>query len=964
MRLIRVVLLVAFFLCRLSLWAQYFSTGTDPGNIKWREIRTENFQLIFPDKYEQNALRLANVFEQVYTLGYKTLDHPPRKISVIIHTHTTNSNGLVAWSPKRMELFTTPNQTIYAQDWLEQLAIHEFRHVVQMNKIEEELPALLTVLYGEQAAAATVGAYLPFWFLEGDAVVTETALSHSGRGRLPSFLMENKAQATEKGLFSYDKAVLGSYRDFVPDRYKFGYWMTGGIRAKYGPAIWSDVLGEIGSRPLSVNPLNRVLKNQTGQTKEKLYQSLFQHHLSTWKEEQDTIDLTAHSGVSSATKSYVNYKYLSAINDSSFVAYKESRSDIGRIVLVTNGQEEVVHTPGTIFKESLSRTGNMLIWSEKRLDLRWTHADPSVIVLLNLETKVLTEFDVNEKVFSPVISPDLSCFAAVTVSNTDEYAISAYDLGTGQKLKSFPSASNNYLFTPTWDDRGEMLYFVALSGSGKYMASLDTKTGRFLPLTPANFYDIRNPEYHAGKIFFTSAKNGVDNIFCMELGTKQINQLSSVAFGADYPSVSDHFLFFSDYHSTGYRVARLSLDQTLQIPDSQVISYSYPLAEELASHEDTVFEFSESRSIAYVSRPYRKLAHLFNFHSWAPAYVNVNAQELKPGISFLSQNKLGTASTIVGYEYDETEDAGKYKLEFEYTGLFTVINAEMSYGKRKSSYYDIKNTVDPLGNILNSDTTLRKFSWNELNLELGSRIPLYFSRGKYTRIFQPEAEYSYHRVIHNQTTPEQLYQGYYHSLTYRLYFQNMMRRAELDLQPDWGQIFEFTYRHSPAGGTKIGDLRALQSYLYFPGFYKNQGLRIYNGYQKKNNQEDVAFSDVVRYPRGFNRYRHDQLYSFGIDYVAPLLYPDLSLGKFFFMKRLRSSLFYDFAHLTGSIYGDDGAVQGDYSINLKSFGLELTADGHFLRLTVPVSIGVRSIYMPDFSEFRTEFLLSVSFGSL
>ena len=105
MRLIRVVLLVAFFGCRLSLWAQYFSTGTDPGNIKWREIRTENFQLIFPAEYEQNALRLANVFEQVYALGYKTLDHPPRKISVIIHTHTTNSNGLVAWSPKRMESY-------------------------------------------------------------------------------------------------------------------------------------------------------------------------------------------------------------------------------------------------------------------------------------------------------------------------------------------------------------------------------------------------------------------------------------------------------------------------------------------------------------------------------------------------------------------------------------------------------------------------------------------------------------------------------------------------------------------------------------------------------------------------------------------------------------------------------------------------------------------------------------------
>lgn len=964
MRLIKIAVLTVLLGCRLSLFAQYFSTGEDPAGIKWREIRTANFQLIFPEDYEQKAVEVAHLFEMVYQLGYQTLDHPPKKISVILHTHTVKSNGLVAWSPKRVELFPTPHQKIYAQDWLEQLAVHEFRHVVQMDKIQDELPALLPVLFGEQAAAAAVGAYLPFWFLEGDAVITETALTRAGRGRLPYFLMENKAQAVEKGLFPYDKAALGSYKDFVPNRYKFGYWLAGGIREKYGATLWSDVLSEIGSRPVSVNPLNRVLKKRTGHGKEVLYKTLFQDYLSEWKAEQDSLKRTPTVRVSPENKLFANYRYISALTDSSFVAYKESREDIGRIVLVTNGKETVLHTPGTIFEESFSRTGNLLIWSERRLDLRWTHADRSVIVLFNLYTKDIKEFSMKEKIFSPVVSPNFESFAAVTVNHSNRYELGIYNLESGHLMRTFSIPGNHYIFTPSWDDFGEMLYFIVLSDEGKCLSSLNTNSGEFTELTPAHFYDIRNPEFHDNKLYFTSSKTGIDNIFCLDLKTRQVSQLSSVPFGADYPTVVGVNLFFSNYNSNGYHVARLNLDESLQKSDSEIVPYTYKLAEALAAQEDTVLDFTAEQPVNYETRPYRKLAHLFNFHSWAPAYINVNDYEVRPGVSLMSQNKLGTANTHVGYEYDLAEDAGKYKIDFEYSGLFPVIKAGVGYGKRKSAYYEVSNTVDRQGNILQSDTTIRNFSWNELEFELSSRVPFYFNKGKYTQILQPEVKYNYRKVTHNQTTPDQFYQGYYHSMSYRLYFQNIIRQAELDIQPDWGQIIELSYRNSPGGGTKIGDLMAFQSYLYIPGLVRNHGIRFYNGYQQKSNNKDLAFSDIVRYPRGFNRFQHDELYSFGADYVMPICYPDKSLGRLFFLKRIRSSAFYDFAHLKGTIYDENGLASGKFTGSLKSAGLELTGDGHFLRLTAPVSIGIRGIYMPDIREFRTELMLSVNFDSL
>src|SRR5690606_41616914 len=86
-------------------------------------------------------------------------------------------------APRRSEFFTTPPQRNDFQDWLGQLAVHELRHVVQIDK----LTGYLSAPFFEQLAFAIYGITLPSWFFEGDAVTTETVLSNSGRGRLRSW---------------------------------------------------------------------------------------------------------------------------------------------------------------------------------------------------------------------------------------------------------------------------------------------------------------------------------------------------------------------------------------------------------------------------------------------------------------------------------------------------------------------------------------------------------------------------------------------------------------------------------------------------------------------------------------------------------------------------------------------------------------------------------------------------------
>jgi len=228
MKRLLLFLLIAGFPQLIS--AQYYVQGVDPSGIKWKQINTTNFQIIYPSDFEAKAQKVAVILNKVFNYAGYSLKTKPHKISVILHTSTIRSNGFAAWAPARVEFFTTPDQSIYAQNWLDQLALHEFRHVVQIDKIGTELPSIFKIILGEQAAAIAIGAYLPFWFLEGDAVAAETALSNSGRGRVPSFEMELKAQCVEKGFYSYDKAYLGSYKDYIPNYYQFGYQMVAGVR--------------------------------------------------------------------------------------------------------------------------------------------------------------------------------------------------------------------------------------------------------------------------------------------------------------------------------------------------------------------------------------------------------------------------------------------------------------------------------------------------------------------------------------------------------------------------------------------------------------------------------------------------------------------------------------------------------------------------------------------------------------
>jgi len=935
--------------------AQFFQTGQDPSQIRWRQINTEHFQVIYPEEFDKEAQRLSFVLSKVYEYGTKTLNFSPRKVSVILHTRTVNSNGLVAWAPKRIELFTTPNQQIYAQDWLEQLATHEFRHLVQLDKIQSELPFLLKFILGEQAAAIVTGVYLPFWFLEGDAVVTETALSHNGRGRMASFSMEYRAQLAEKGKYSFDKAFLGSYKDFVPDHYKLGYWMVGKSREKYGSQIWSDVLHKIGNQPLSITPLNSIIKKETGMNSKQLYNQIFGNLENDWKHDLISYKPNSLSVVSPSKKNYTNYLYSEFYKDSDILAYRTSIDDIGRFVLISPDKtEKVIYTPGTIFEESVSMKNQLIIWAENRSDIRWTHADRSIIQVYNIETKKKQEITSENKLFSPVISPDLKSFAAVEVDPGNSFFISVFDLNSGKLKERFKTSDNQYFFTPCWDEKGEKLYFVSLSSKGKCLTSLDLQTKQFQQITGATFGNIKNPVFTNNQLIFSADFSGIDQLYSLNIVNHQITKICDAIYGTDYPSSanSKNQILLSNYSASGYQLSVLNLtNKTNQEVVNSISLKSDKLADKLAAQEKGIPDFTNNDSIKYVSKKYSKIGHLFNIHSWAPAYIDVNSYEVRPGFSVFSQNKLGTAETRLGYDYNVADRTGKYNIAFNYSGWVPEINTELSVGNEASNYYQ------------SSDSTIHRIISKVQTIDLDVRLPLNLSKGKYSRILYPELIYSLNNVTAIGSTLKDQNNESDQSLSYRIYFYNLLFRSNQNLMPKWGQQFDVIYRYSPFTGNDLGTLTGVQSVLFFPGLTKNSGLSIYQGYQEKSFTTSYSFSDFIRYPRGFQSYLNNKMYSVAADYKIPLFYPDFSIGKLAYIKRIKTSLFYDFAWLSLPARDKNGKIYPNYyELNMKSFGVELTSDLHILRFFAPVEFGFRTVYRPDYNDLQFNLLLSINFN--
>lgn len=952
-------LILTFILSGLDIpngYTQFFTLGEDPGYLKWSKIQSDHFKMIYPSELSSEAKRMTQLLEYYYEQNSSGLDHRPHKIPVVLHNHSVYSNGLVAVAPRRMELVTTPAPDSHPQDHFEQLALHEFRHVMQVDKLNQGITKVARYITGDIALGLVAGT-MPFWYLEGDAVDAETKLSYSGRGRLPSFERDIKAILFEKDkLYSYEKSYYGSFKDYVPNHYSYGYQMVAHGRRKYGTDIWSKMVDYAGQKPYTLYPFYFGLKKYTGLSKSGLYEETILTLKNYWVEQAASRPVTDFRMVNRrTTKHYTNYRFPEYLNDGIVFAEKSGIDQINQFILIdTAGNEKLIHTPGFIDPVSISVSGDRIVWTEFKTNERWERESYSVVKIYNLLTGKEKSVTHRSRYFAPELSPDTQKILVTETTLLNEYALVILDSESGQIITRVQSPGNEYLQYPVWSSDGNKIYATSLGSEGKCIKSFDIATGLWEIIFRAGFDDIA--ELSAGEkyLLFRGTFSGIDDIYCLDLTTGECFRVTSSRFGAYYPrlSANNDKILYSNYTSHGFDIVETTFDKTSWMRLDSVVNHSEQLYRPLEEEEGKI-QIARSEPVSdYPEKKYHKAGNLFNIHSWAPFYFNSENPEIEnlqiyPGITLFSQNLLSTAFTTLGYEYREKDHY--IHASFIYRGLYPAFEFSYDFG-------GLPFIADPP-----NENEMPEWVYTNMNWNLKVFLPLNFTSNKWVKGIQPSVESRFSRPYLWYDEPP----GYQTGLTfldYRFYSYNYLKLSRRDILPRWGQVIDIEYVHAPFNPEQVGSEVALKGVLYFPGFLRHNTIRLSAGYSSQKT-ENYILNNLIPMPRGYETQKSEQFVKLTADYVFPILYPDWNIWHFLYIKRFKAAVFYD--HGSGKnvyVHTDDGDVKKD--LNFRSCGFEFTSDFNFLHILFPFDAGIRFSYPLDDSEPKVEMLFSVDISAL
>ncbi|MGI4864479.1 MAG: hypothetical protein ACRYFZ_11210 [Janthinobacterium lividum] len=946
----------------------------NPPSLRWQEVRTPHFRVLYPAGLDTAAQRTAQRLEAVHGPDGATLGVSAKPIAVVLQNQTTVSNGFVTFLPRHAEFFTTPEQGqgLGTVDWLDGLVVHEFRHVNQFDKARQGFGRVTHTLLGDGGlGVAAVG--VPQWFFEGDAVGTETALTRSGRGRIPYFGLGLRANLLDGQLYSYQKAVNGSLRDNVPDWYVLGYFLTSYAKVHYGPDVWSRILDQYYRFPFYPFSFSNSIRRTTGLRVEELYQRTMRELDSTWRAEQMArpapTPVRELSGQAN-TRVFTQYQYPQYVNDSTVLALKTGLNNIPQLVLLGHhGREKRVFTLGSInIPEMLSVGGNKAVWPEFRQSPRWGQKMYSELKILDLKTGSVRRLATGTRYTAAALSPDGTRLVAVRTDASYHHALVVLDANTGVVIKTLPNPHNDFYQQPRWTPDGRRVVTVALSAAGKTLQLLDPATGETNNLLPVANVNLANPQPWGDYVLYNSPQSGVDNIYAVSLKNEVTYRVTNRPTGAYHAAVSPdgQHLAFHDYRAAGARVVEIELNQFYwRSPGGErtVAELSHalggdatttawqaafapartdapadPYAARLAAGEPAAKQISQllaspdSAGPRYGVRRYRPLAHAFRVFSYG-VVQSPSGQAVSVGVR--SQDFLSTTQAFAGLSYNQTERTLAVTGALSYQGLGPVLDVEGSYGGRDASLIDGNGTV-------------YRDQWQVARVLAGARLPLVLTRSKYLQALTLSAYYLGERVYgydlpvraHDATGPTTPL----HAIQTSLSYASQLRQSARDVAPRGGATLLATYRTTPFGTNLQVSQVGVQGSVYLPGLAPHHALRLRGGYQYQQ-QAQYNFNATISYPRAETSYlSFDNLAVGSAEYNLPLAFTHWQVGRVLYVQRLRAVAFTDMAW--GNVLVNSGTppVATRMYRNFYNAGADFMALFNVFHLRTPIEAGVRVAY--------------------
>ncbi len=932
-----------FFLFSLpnKVSAQYYVSGNNLSTIKYCQIKTKKFHIVFPNYYEEKAQELARILDTLLPNVANSLQTKAPLVPVLLHPSSAKSNGLSVWAPKRMEFWATPSVDTYSYPYLWQLAIHEYRHSSQMEAMNVGITESVGKIFGEHILAALSSVWIPNWFFEGDAVTAETALAPTGRGQTPEYNMKFKAMIEANKYYKSDKVLLGSMKDFVLDSYNLGYFMTSYARMQYGSDIWGDCLKNIGKNWWKLISWGNTGRKNIDLNFDKLYAETLSFMQTEWKKQDSSFSEPKYEREILTNKNdyYCNYKNPIQIDDTTIFALKSSNYETQHLVKITPYQEEILLYVPYLLNSYFACRDSCILYSQYSPDFRWKHESSADVIEYDLNKDKYRRITSNTILFNPIYYPFDSVLAAIKTDSTGKQSLTVITSNSrffknrhfNEKIRSSYLANiyleGSYAFSyPAWEEETGDIFLISTDTKGKHIVRYSTKEEKFTDVTSPSFDNITKLKLFNKRLFFIKDVNNRNQLLSLDIDNpKDVKIHSNERYGIDSYDIYDSTIILSTYTAEGYKLVRIAyneekynLEETsplFTLTLNNRMQENFLLTDDIINH-DTVFKVSK----------YKKYTHMFNFHSWAPLFVDIEAEELGWGVSFMSQNLLSTSVLTAGFNY-HFNDKNKLFIHHRYSGFYAILDLILSYRPR-----DISHRLD--------SNSVRYVNFDEINVQYDMSLPFsWVNRNFYNNI-----TFGFHYLLTDIFNNEDaLSITLFNSVGYSMSISNYSVQADNDIYPRWGHILKGKYIKTLTSDNAY--ILAASTQVFFPGLMQNHSFSIIGSLQF-NTPDIYYFPNEINFVRGVYSIYPKKYYGLLALYSLPLWYPDGGVKKFVYVKRISLTPFYNIGMYDKKFF--------------RSFGTDISFRTHIFRITVPLELGARIGYQRETKDFFASLLFNIN----
>jgi Tol biopolymer transport system component len=669
----RLIVSLLFTLCCSVFSVSHAALSQDP-SLHWRTLYTEHFEIHFHDNEQALAQQVGAICERVHQrLATRFNWQPAQRTQVVLTDRFDYANGQAFPIPRNtMTLLVTPPDSTSVlgdyDDWLEMLIIHEYTHILHIDKASG-IPATLRNILGRWLFLFP-NMLQPGWFIEGIATYEETDTARGiGRGQNSMFrmLMRLEVEHGIKPLQQANQPLVSWPLNTV--RYLYGVYFYQFIAERYGE---DKIRGLVDNYSNNILPF--AINSNSLMTLDKKLPALwteFEQYLrEDFISEAEAIRARGETAGERLTQhGYFTGEPQIAANGDVYFVRNDLESEAQLLVLKGGQQPAQVVTDARGANFDLHPRAGIVMaeidaYRDTSLFSDLYHIDP-----ISGKRTRLTE---GARYLYATWSPDGQHIVAVH-NETGEHALHLLDAQGQLQEVLWQGNDKTVLGAPDWSPDGSQLVLAVWHRDTLWnLEGFDLETHQWHKLTSGPAIEA-TPRFSAdGKaILYSADYDGVFNLRKLEIDSGRITTLSNVVGGAFAPAAHprDGSLYYLGAHHQGYDLYRLpqplSLTQEPATNAPQITPATHNTADNAPRNENTSLRIVEKQSEDDAIEDYNALARIAPT-SWFP-YWFLTEDRNEIGFSTWGRDPLQrhSYSLLLAYDTKNSWPVGSFRYVYD-----------------------------------------------------------------------------------------------------------------------------------------------------------------------------------------------------------------------------------------------------------------------------------------------------------